>query len=77
MPGDVRNEYERGRFEELILQRLDQLHGMGLEIKKCQEDQGKRLTYLEKKEVQLKATCTATAAIFSIAIHFVMKALKP
>ena len=73
-------DLEFGRFESLVLARLDTLKEMGLEIKDCQKalkiEQALlsgRISRLEHQETRLLAYLTVIAFVVGIAVKLLLK----
>ena len=71
---------EFGRFESLVIARLDGLKDMGLELKECQQsikreqkELNTRITRLEHQETRLVAMATVLSTILTLSLGVVVK----
>ena len=66
---------EFGRFESLVLERLDSLKAMGTEIKNCQVSMKARIDKLEHAETRITAIAGTCGALATLLISTLLKYL--
>ncbi len=66
-------QLEQGKFQGMVLERLDGLKAMGIDIKRCLEDHERRLQEAERELAKIKILAVTFGSMAGLIMSFVAK----